>query len=163
MLASGLASPLQLQDRRPDRLQLADSRHRRRRRHHQLNRHYRSQHQRQPQPPEITPSPTIKKPTTPPPSPEPPPSKKPRTKSPAMNTAPTQYFHVNIEEEYLLHEKYELQDVTSTKYKAIAKIVRLPRDNEEFNVDLPAYFVYHQNNKHWTLIKGPTSKFHNVG
>ena len=30
------------------------------------------------------------------------------------------------------------------------------------NVDLPVYFVYHRYNKHWTLIKGPTSKFYDV-
>ena len=108
----------------------------------------------------ITPSPIIQRPATPPPSPESPPTKKPRTKSSATNTAPTQYFHVDIEEEYPLHEKYDLQDVTSTKFKAIAKAQRLPRDDEEINVDLPVYFVYHRDNKHWTLIKGPTSKFY---
>ena len=27
------------------------------------------------------------------------------------------------------------------------------------NVDLPVYLVYNRDNKHWTLIKGPTSKF----
>ena len=109
----------------------------------------------QPQTAEITPSPTIITPTTPPHFPESPPSKKPRTKSPATNTAPTQYFHVDIEEEFPLHEKYELQDVTSTNLKAIAK-------STPDNVDLPVYFVYHRYNKHWTLIKGPTSKFCDV-
>ena len=103
------------------------------------------------------------KPTTPPPSTESPPSKKPRTKAPATNTAPTQYFHINVEEEYPLHKKYELQDDSSTKYEAIAKAARLTRDNEKFSVDLPAYFVYHRDNKHWTLIKGPASQFHDVG
>ena len=38
----------------------------------------------------------------------------------------------------------------------------LPRDDEEINVDLPVYFVYHRDKKHWTLMKGPTSKFYNV-
>ena len=47
----------------------------------------------------IQPSPIIIRPATPPPSPESPLMKKPRTKSPATNTAPTQYFHVDIEEE----------------------------------------------------------------
>ena len=100
---------------------------------------------------QILPSPIIRRPATPPPE---------SPKSPATNTAPMQYFHVDIEEEYPLHEKYELQDVTSTKFKAIAKAARLPRDDEEINVDLPVYFVYHRDNKHWTLIKGPTSKFY---
>ena len=108
----------------------------------------------------IQPSPIITRPATPPPSPESPPTKKPRTKSPATKTAPTHYFHVDIEEEYPLHEKYDLQDVTSTKYKVIAKAQRLPRDDEEINVDLPVYFVFHRDNQHWTLIKGPTSKFY---
>ena len=74
-----------------------------------------------------------------------------------MNTAPTQYFHVDTEGEFPPHEKYKLQDVTYTKFKAIANAARLPRDDKEINVDLPVYFVYHRDNKHWTLIKGPTS------
>ena len=109
----------------------------------------------------VQPSPIITRPATPPPpSPESPPTKKPRTKSPATKTAPTQYFHFNTEKEYPLHEKYDLQDVISTKYKAIAKDQRLPRDDEEINVDLPVYFVFHRDNQHWTLIKGPTSKYY---
>ena len=67
-----------------------------------------------------------------------------------------------IEEEYLLHEKYDLQDVIPTTYKAIAKAARLPRDDEEINIDLPVYFVYHRDNRHWTLVKGPTSKFYDI-
>ena len=103
----------------------------------------------------IQPSPIITRPATPPPlSPESPPTKKPRTKSPATKTAPTQYFHVNIEEEYPLHKKYDLQDVISTKYKAIAKAQRLPRDDEEINVDLPVYFVFHRDNQHWCHVNG---------
>ena len=101
----------------------------------------------------IQPSLIITRPATPP-------TKKRRTKSPATKTAPTQYFHVDIEEEYPLHEKYDLQDVTSTKYKAIAKAQQLPRDDEEINVNLPVYLVFHRDNQHWTLIKGPTSKFY---
>ena len=115
--------------------------------------------QRPPKTAQITPSPIIQRPATPPPSPESPPTKKPRSKSPTTNTAPKQYFHVDIEEEYPLHEKYDLQ-VISTKYKAIAKAQRLPRDDEEINVDLPVYFVFHRDNQHWTLIKGPTSKYY---
>ena len=119
-------------------------------------------HQRQPQTAEITPSQNIMKRATPSHSPESPPSKKPRTKSPATNIAPTQNFHVNVEEECPLHEKYELQDVTSTTYEAITRAARLPREDEEYNVDLPAFFVYHRDNKHWILVKGPRSKFHDV-
>ena len=116
--------------------------------------------QRPPKTAQITASPIIQRPATPPPSPESPPTKKPKTKSPTTNTAPKQYFHVDIEEEYPLHEKYDLQDVISTKYKAIAKPQRLPRDDEEINVDLPVYFVFHRDNQHWTLTMGPTSKFY---
>ena len=67
--------------------------------------------QRPPKTAQITPSPTIQKPATPPPSPETPPPKKPRTKSPKTTKQPKEYFHVNIEEEYPLHEKYDLQDI----------------------------------------------------
>ena len=107
----------------------------------------------------------IMRPTTSPPSPDSPPTKKPSTKSPTttMTTAEilTQYFRIDIEWEYPLHEKYDLQDVYSVKYKAIVKANRLHRDDEDFNVDLPAFFVYHRDNQHWSLIKRPTSKYHN--
>ena len=85
-----------------------------------------------------------------------PPSKKPRAKSPAMNTASRKYIHVNIEEEYPLHETYELQDVTSTKYEAIAKAARLPKRRRRDQRYLSVYFVYHRDNQYCTLIKGPT-------
>ena len=114
LLAGGYASPLQLQDRRPDRLLLADSRHRRRRRHTSRTdtTDHSTYHHQIPTPATDSRNHAItnhQETTTPPPSPESSPSKKPRTKSPARNTAPTQYFHVNIEEEYPIHEKYELQ------------------------------------------------------
>ena len=90
------------------------------------------------------------------------PKKKPRTKSPSTTAKiPTQYFSIDIESEFLLHEKYDLQDVYSVKYKAIIKANRLQRDDEDHNVDLPAFFVYHRDNQHWALVKEPTSKYHN--
>ena len=101
--------------------------------------------------------------TTHPPSPESPPIKKPRTKS-STTTAkiPTQYFR--IDKEYPLHEKYGLQDVFSTKYKAIVRETRLERDDEDFNVDdLSAFFVFHRHNQHWTLVKRPISKYYDEG
>ena len=118
-------------------------------------------HQRKPQTAEITPSPIIMWPTIPPPSPDSPPTKKPRIKSPKYTTRqPKQYFHVNMENEYPLHEKYDLHDVYATAYKVIVKATRQSREDEEINIDLPAFFVYHWENKHWLLIKGPTSKFY---
>ena len=111
-------------------------------------------HQRKPQTVEITPSPIIMRPTTPPPSPDSPPTKKPIIKSPKYTRRqPTQYFHVkNIP----LHEKNDLQDVHVITYKVIVEATRQPRE-EEINIDLPAFFVYHRENKHWIFIKGPTS------
>ena len=109
---------------------------------------------------QLTPSPCIKKPATPAPSPETPRAKRPRTKSPKYtNKQPSQYFH-NIEDEYHLHEKYDLQDVHATTYKVIIKAIRLPREDEELNIDLPVFFVFQKENKHWLQIKGPTSKFY---
>ena len=29
------------------------------------------------------------------------------------------------------------------------------KTTKEFNVDLQAFFVYHRDNKHWTVVKGP--------
>ena len=116
---------------------------------------------RPPKTAQLTPSPCIKKPATPAPSPETPRPKRPRMKSPKYtNKQPTQFFHVNIEDEYPLHEKYDLQDVHATTYKVIIKATRLPREDEELNIDLPVFFVYQKENKHWSQIKGSTSKFY---
>ena len=47
-------------------------------------------------------------------SPDAPPKKKPRIRSPTTTTKiPTMYFRIDIESEYPLHEKYDLQDVYS--------------------------------------------------
>ena len=55
---------------------------------------------RPPKTAQLTPSPYIQKPAIPAPSPETPRSKRPRTKSPKYTAKqPTQYFHVNIENE----------------------------------------------------------------
>ena len=90
-----------------------------------------------------------------------PPSRKPRTKSPKYTTRqPKQYFHDKMENEYPLHEKYDLQDVYATANNVIVKATRQPREGEEINIDLPAFVVYHRQNKHWLLTKGPTSKFY---
>ena len=116
---------------------------------------------RPPQTAQLTPSPNIKKPETPTPSLEIPRAKRPRTKSPKYTSKqPTQYFHANTEDEYPVHEKYDLQDVHATTYKVIIKATRLPREDEELNIDLPVFFIYQKENKHWLQIKGPTSKFY---
>ena len=103
---------------------------------------------RPPQTAQLTPS--IKKPVTPSTSPEIPPAKRTRTKSPKYTSKqPTRYFHVKIEDEYPLHEKYDLQDVHATTYKVIIKATRIPREDEELNIDLPVFFVYQKENRHW--------------
>ena len=79
----------------------------------------------------ITTSPTVYRPA-PTSFPDVPP-KKPMTKSPTTTAKiPTQYFRIDIDSEYPLHEKYDLQDVYSVKYKAIVKANRLQRDDEDF-------------------------------
>ena len=98
------------------------------------------------------------RPTTPPPSLDSPPPKKQRTKSPKITRQPKEYFHVDIEEKYPLHEKYDLQDIYAATNKVIVEASRQPREDEEINIDLPAYVVYTRENKHWLLVKGPTSK-----
>ena len=90
---------------------------------------------RPPKTAQLTPSPYIQKPATPAPSPETPRAMRPRTKSPKYTTKrSTQYFHVNIENEYPLHEKYDLQDVHATTYKVNIKATRQPRKDEELNI-----------------------------
>ena len=112
---------------------------------------------RPPQTAQLTPSPSIKKPAA---SPEVPRAKRPRTKSPKYTSKqPTQFFHAKTEDEYPLNEKYDLQDVHATTYKVIIKATRLPREDEELNIDLPVFFVYQKENNHWLQTKGPTSKF----
>ena len=113
---------------------------------------------RPPQTAQLTPSPSIKKPAA---SPEVSRAKRPRTKSPKYTSKqPTQFFHAKIEDEYPLHEKYDLQEVHATTYKVIIKAIRLPSEDEELNIDLPVFFVYQKENNHWLQIKGPTSKFY---
>ena len=107
--------------------------------------------QRSPKTAQITPLPNIQKPATPPSSPESPRAKKPRIKSPKYTRQPTQYFHVKMENDYPIHEKYDLQDVHATTYKVIVEATRQPSEEGEINIDLPAFFVYHRENKHWLL------------
>ena len=113
---------------------------------------------RPPQTAQLTPSPSIKKPASPSPSPEIPPAKRPRTKSPKYTSKqPMQYFHAKIEEEYPLHEKYDLRDVHATTYKVIIKATRLPREDEGLNVDLPVFFVYQKENTGYRSRGQPAS------
>ena len=62
----------------------------------------------------ITASPTINRPVPAPASPVTPPPKKARKESPAPER-PIQYCSYHYEEEYPIHEKYDLQDALSNK------------------------------------------------
>ena len=64
-----------------------------------------------------------------------------------------------MEDENPIYEKYDLQDIHATTYKVIVEATRQPREDEEINIDLPAYFVYRRENEHWIFIKGQTSKY----
>ena len=92
----------------------------------------------------ITASPTFTRP--PPASPESPPSKRARKESPAPATdRPIQYCYFHYEEEYMIHEKYDLQDALNSKLHgndvAIIKAQRIPQE-DEMNIDLPVYFLH---------------------
>ena len=104
------------------------------------------------------------RPSPAPASPESPPSKKVKKGSPAPATdRPIQDCSYHYEEEYPVHEKYDLQEVLSNKLHgndvAIIKAQRIPEE-DEMNIDLPAYFFHRPWKKDWLLIKGPTSKYH---
>ena len=98
-------------------------------------------------------------------SPESPPSKKPRKKSPEpAKDRPILCCYVAYEEPFPIHEKYDLQDALSNKLHgkdvAIMKAQRLPREEEEMNIDLSAYFLHRSWKQDWLFIKGPTSKYY---
>ena len=101
-------------------------------------------------------SPFIMKPATPPSSSE----SRPSRKSPATTTAPTQYFHIKVEEEYPLHENVRDLWCHLNEVKRHVRAARLHSKDKNYNVDQSVFFVYHRDNKHWTLVKGPTSMFH---
>ena len=111
----------------------------------------------------ITASPTITRPAPAPASPVTPPPKKARKESPAPER-PIQYCSYHYEEEYSIHEKYDLQDGLSNRLHghdvAIIKAQRIPEEDEKMNIDLPAYFLHRTWKKDWLFIKGPTSKYH---
>ena len=111
----------------------------------------------------ITASPTINRPIPAPASPVTPPPKKVRKESPAPER-PIQYCSYHYEEEYPIHEKYDLQDALSNRLHghdvAIIKAQRIPEEDEKMNIDLPAYFLHRTWEKYWLFIKGPTSKYH---
>ena len=113
----------------------------------------------------ITASPIITRPAPAPASPESPPSKKPRKKSPEpAKDRPTLCCYDAYEEPFPIHEKYDLQDALSNKLHgknvAIIKAQRLLREEEEMNIDLPAYFLHRPWKQDWLFIKGPTSKYY---
>ena len=111
----------------------------------------------------ITASPTITRPAPAPASPVTPPPKKARKESPTPDRS-IPYCSYHYEEEYPIHEKYDLQDALSNKFHghdvAIIKAQRIPEENETMNIDLPAYFLHRTRKKDWLFIKGPTSKYH---
>ena len=110
----------------------------------------------------ITASPAITRPAPASASPVTPPPKKARKKSPAPDRS-IPYCSYHNEEEYPIHKKYDLQDALSNKFHghdvAIIKAQRIPEE-DEMNIDLPAYFLHRTWKKDWLLIKGPTSKYH---
>ena len=113
----------------------------------------------------ITASPTIIRPAPAPASLESPPSKKPRKKSPEpAKDRPILCCYDAYEEPFPIHEKYDLQDALSNNLHgrdvAIIKAQRLPREEEEMNIDLPAYFLHRPWKQDWLFIKGPTSKYY---
>ena len=96
-------------------------------------------------------------------SPSPPP-KKPRVKSPLQEPDREKLIAAKGPE-YPLHEKYDLDEVVTdqlpnkTRY-IIIRAYRLPRQEANFNVDLPAYFLHFLGTPTWYLAKGPTSKYY---
>ena len=169
LLASGLASPQLLDNhhhRRPDRrLQHADNRQRRRRRrHHQHHRYYRStqlpsqyqDHRRQHR------------------SRHHPSSRdqlhrlllqnhhrqRSRKKSPAKNTALMQYFDVDIEEEYPLHEKCELQNVTLQISRLSQKLQDYQETTKRSTSTYQSILSTIETTDIGRSSKGPTSKFY---
>ena len=113
----------------------------------------------------VTASPTIIRPAPAPASPESPPSKKPRKKSPEpAKDRPILCCYDAYEEPFPIHEKYDLQDALSNKFHgkdvAFVKAQRIPREEDEMNIDLPAYFLHRPWKQDWLFIKGPTSKYY---
>ena len=110
----------------------------------------------------ITTSPTITRPAPAPASPLTPPPKKARKESPAPDRS-IQYCSYHYDEEHPIHEKYDLQDALSNKFHghdvAIIKAQRIPEE-DEMNIDLPAYILHWTWKKDWLFIKRPTSKYH---
>ena len=91
-------------------------------------------------------------------------SKKPRKKSPEpAKDRPILCCYDAYEEPFLIQEKYAVQDALSNKLHgkdvAIIKAQRLPREEDEMNIDLPAYFLHRPWKQDWLFIKGPTSKY----
>ena len=88
--------------------------------------------------------------------------KKARKESPAPERS-IPYCSFHYEEEYPIYEEYDLQDTLSNKFHgqdvAIIKAQRIPEE-DEMNIDLPAYFLHRTWEKDWLSIKGPTSKYH---
>ena len=75
-----------------------------------------------------------------------PPSKKARKESPApAPDCSIQYCSYHYDEEYSIHEKYDLQDALSNMFHgndvAIIKLQRIPEE-DEMNTDLSAFFLH---------------------
>ena len=92
----------------------------------------------------------------------PPPPKKPRVRSPLKEQ---EKMIAGDGRQYPPHEKYDLDEVVTdqqpnkTKY-IIIRAYRQLREEEKFNVDLPAYFIRFLGTSEWYLAKGPTSKYY---
>ena len=93
-----------------------------------------------------------------------PPSKKPMVRSPLQEPGREKLITTRGQE-YPLHEKYDLDEVVTdqltdkTRY-IIIRAYRLPRQEEKFNVNLPAYFLCFLGSPMWYLAKGPKSKYY---
>ena len=101
-----------------------------------------------------------------------PPKKVQRLKSPVLQvpSGKEEKTTTGAGKAFPLHEKYDLDEVVSGTTKVrrkyyIVKANRLPRFEEEINVDLPAYFMHVHKEKdprpRWLFVKGPTSKAFN--
>ena len=116
----------------------------------------------------IQPSPVIRRSPTPPSSPDSPTPKKSRIQSPLPpptdNEPPVKFFYDHYKEPYPIHEKCDVQEALCVQIRktnaVVIKAQRLQREDEDINVDLPAFFLHQPWAKTCKFIKEPTSKFY---
>ena len=109
----------------------------------------------------IEPSPIIKKPATPPSTPDSPPKKRTMNSPPEPISEPPKNICDVFSKPFPLHDKCDLHQPSFENFEAlIVKAQRLPRTDKTLNVDLPVFFLFHQDHENWYFIKGPTSKLY---